>query len=143
MKIAFSSLRMLLEASLDLSPELGTVTVTTKNQVLTHRSDKPLKGQLHVASEKDRLIPSSFSLGLSGHWWAFGNTITRFRLKKGARMLVVSYDQFYNWGPELCTPLERGREIQSWAIKHGIDVIKTYANGIEYAVLNTSMLEQL
>ncbi len=133
--------------STDLTPDLGTLDVTTK-MTLAHNTDKSFKGRPRVSTNPDRLIPRSFSLGrnVATDWGYFGQKRLLFNVKPGSKVLTIDRKQFFNWGPERATPLQRGVEIEKWGRENGVDIVKLKLapiQDLEFAVLNTDILEPI
>lgn len=129
-----------------LDPSMGTLG-TAPATVLVHSSERPLKGPVRIVSGTDRLIPRSFSLGTKKSVWSFyGRHKAYFKIAPGTPMLTVDKDQFYEWGEEEDTPLNRGKLIADWARSNGVSVVKMALAPVmdtEFAVLDPGVLERV
>jgi hypothetical protein len=134
------------EAHQDLEDDLGIIEFKDV-PALVHSSKNQLGNQLRLDTDSERLIPRSFSLGLPGSAWEyFGDHKAWFRITR-SKFLVINNEQFYNWGPQTATPLNRGGIIEQWARQHNIDVVllnvEEWGMDTEYAVINLNVLERL
>lgn len=131
------------EALTTLSPDKGSVT-STKTMTLAHNTSKPFKGRPRVSDDPKRLIPHTFSLGrnVATVWGNWGERML-FQVQAGSKMLEIDRKQFFKWGPDVATPIERGSQIYAWANENGIDIIKLKLmpiQDLEYCVLDTNIL---
>jgi HK97 family phage portal protein len=128
-----------------LDPEKGVVRRLSKPEKLYHYSHSPIEGDVRVASDADRLVPSSFSLGRRGQWWMFGTEETPFTIAKGTTTLQVDRAAFARWTEGDEAPKTTGARIYEWARENEIDVIVLDLGEIqpvEFAVLNPEALKR-
>jgi predicted amino acid dehydrogenase len=97
-----------------------------------------------ISSAKERLIPNSASLS-NKHNSTYGKNEVTATLKKGTKVLVIDGNEnFYDFGLEEDTPMNRGAAIYEYAVKHGFKVVRLEhvfgVRGFEYAVLDLSVL---
>lgn len=129
---------------------------TLQHKVATQPVVIQLKRDLHLVHVSDvlvtkpkltngvRLIPKSFSLSTDGTWNTIGQVASRFRLKKGSKLLIINRPVFFSYGEEVATPVDRGKLIAQHARSLGVDAVKLNlgrASGLEYAVLNLKAIE--
>lgn len=97
-------------------------------------SDKPR------VSDRSRLIPNSISLTTSNDIGrAFGKNVFPGNLANDAKILTITPKEFYTYGKETDTPINRGKLIEQYARKKGYDAIHLKNLGgfkDEVAVLN-------
>lgn len=101
-----------------------------------------------ISTKVNRLIPKSISLvdskssGIASFW---GTKKYIFFLKKDAKILVIDNKNFFNFGKEYDTPLNRGKEIYKYAKSKLYDgvLIKNEVHGMgdEYAIFDMSLLK--
>ena len=93
-----------------------------------------------ISTHKDRLVPNSLSTSANKKDWSFwGKNLFEITLPENAKMMVIDKNNYWQYGKQTDTPLNRGKEIYKEAKKNKIDVIyfKKMVQGIdEYAVLN-------
>lgn len=145
MILSLKEVRLLIENILKLDEKYGTLMIS-KNTKLQHTTNTKIIKNIELSSNTNRLIPNSFSLGLPGQWWMMGKYKINFRLKVNYNLLQISKKQFFEWGPDVATPIERGILIYQWAKNNNIDIIKLNLKpimDIEYAILNLDCIEQI
>ena len=93
-----------------------------------------------ISTHKDRLVPNSLSTSANKKDWSkFGKNLFEITLPENAKMMVIDNSNFFKYGKEEDTPLNRGKEIYKEAKKNKIDVIyfkKVVQGKDEYVVLN-------
>jgi len=129
-----------------LNEELKTIVLNSNKLFVTRTSNN----KLYLSSNKKRLIPNSLSAKLysdnSSLSSEYGKNILYFKCNKKLKCLVldIESDDFYLFGKELATPIQRGIEIYKYAIKEKYDVIKlknVYAIGTEFCFLSLDYLK--
>jgi len=101
-----------------------------------------------ISTKVDRLIPRSISCTKYGTTsWVEGKNSFVVDVKNDSKILNINIDtNFYKFGKEFDTPINRGKIIYRYAIKNNIDIIKIKnvpKVGTEYAILNINCIEKI
>jgi hypothetical protein len=93
-----------------------------------------------ISTHKDRLVPNSLSTSANKEDWSnYGKNLFEITLPENAKLMIIDKNNFFKYGKEVDTPLNRGKEIYKEAKKNKIDVIffkKVVQGKNEYVVLN-------
>ena len=114
-----------------------------------HYSNSPIKEfQIGVGSG-DRLIPNSVSFTNHHGWWSGKYKTSAYLNPKNA--ITVNLNDplsgeldFFDFGKEEDTPVNRGKEIYEYAKENGVDLIRLKnvpTVGTEFAVLDPNIIE--
>jgi len=101
--------------------------------------------KLTLSTKKGRLVPNSLPCSNKPKY-EYGKNLFKITIKDNAKILLIDVnDNFYDFGKEYDTPVNRGKAIYDYAIKHKYDIIK-FINvphiGIEYDILNLNVIEK-
>jgi hypothetical protein len=111
----------------------------SKKLKLSHNTD----GSLVLSTNKNRLIPNSISCVKYNdkvRLPLYGKTKYIIDIEDDSKILDIDInDTFYQFGKEIDTPINRGKQVYKYAIANNIDIIRLKnvpMIGIEYAILN-------
>jgi hypothetical protein len=119
-----------------------TAYINSHKQLTHYTNSKPM-----ISNKTDRLIPNSISLidNKGGSAGVFGSKKHEYRLDKNTKILTIDNKNFFKYGREIDTPLNRGKEIYKYATTKGYNgiLIKNEVHGLgnEYAIFNMKSLK--
>jgi len=113
-----------------------------KKMILYHATNG---NKLILSTKKERLVPHSLSCSNKPKY-EYGKNLFKITIKDNAKILVIDVNNnFYDFGKEYDTPVNRGKAIYDYAIKHKYDIVKLINVPhvrIEYCILNLNVIEK-
>lgn len=115
----------------------------SKSPILIHRTSNNTPV---ISTNPNRLIPFSISCTIKGKQeWVEGKNKFLITLKDNIKILEIDIKtNFYEFGKEIDTPKNRGKEIYSFAKKNKYDMIilkHVPQVGTEYAIINIKAID--
>lgn len=119
----------------------GKLYISPKAIIIHHATNTEPK----ISTDPNRLIPESISTSdKKDNVW--GDKSFSGKINKGAKILEIDVKkEFWNYGNETDTPIERGKKIREYAKKMNADVVKLKnvpgVLGTEYSVINMDVIK--